>query len=616
MHFSVIAEYFERIEKASSRLEMTSILKELFEKSSPADIQNVVYLTQGKLAPDFEGVETGLGEKFVVQAIAKTTGYSIVQVQASYKSKGDLGLVAEHFIEKKAQKSFFSQPLTLHKVHENLLKISKTGGTGSQQSKIRLLAELLNSAMPSEAKFIVRVPLGNLRLGAGDPTLMDALAGIYSKELLSEKKLVKELTEKHKLEKLKSKEKQEQELMRRLSYVLRERIEDKFNIFADLGLIAVKLKDKGVSGLNNIKISFGIPIRPALAERLETPEEIFKKIGVCLIEPKLDGFRVQLHKNDDKVKIFSRHAEEMTEMFPEIIQAAKKQIKAKSVILEGEALAFNEEAKEFYPFQVTIQRKRKYDIEKMSRELPLKLFAFDILMLNDKNLLDLNLSERHKLLEETILKGETIIVTDNFIAKNSKVIRTYFATAVEKGLEGIMAKDLKSKYIPGARKFAWVKLKRLEKGRLLDSLDVVIIGFFKGRGKRTQFGLGALLTACYDKKEDCFKSLAKIGTGLSETQLKDLSTKLSKIKSSIKPVRVLSDIVPDYWVKPKYVIEVRADEITESPTHLTAIKQGKGLALRFPRMMSYRDDKKPEDATTEKEIISLYKKQKTVSVNT
>ncbi len=610
MQFKVLARFFEKIERVSSRLAMTDLLAELIAEADSDEIAKVIYLLQGQLGPAFEQIEIGMGEKFVEEAIAKASGYSRGEVHKLFKEKGDLGLVAEQILKKRKQRSLFSAELSVEKVFKNLRRIATVAGTGSQQLKIKLLAELLNSASPLEAKYLVRIPLGHLRLGIGDPTIMDAFALNLLHEAKKNKNLVAEV---RKVLKEKKEEKREEEEERKLRARIREMIEDKYNVHSDLGSIAEKLKKSGLAGLNRIKIQPGIPIRPTLAERLPSAKEIIEKLGRCAVESKYDGFRLAVHKDADKVTIFSRKQENVTAMFPEVAEATKKQIKAKQAIFEGEALAFNEQTGEYHPFQVTMQRKRKYDVKKMAEQFPLTLFCFDALYVNGKNLMKLPFKERRKRLHKLIGKGKTIVLTDSIETSDPKKVKKYFEENVEKGLEGIIAKDLNAPYIAGARKFAWIKLKRSYRGELSDSIDTVIIGYFKGRGQRAKFGLGALLTAVYDKKEDSFKSIAKIGTGMSEEQLGKLHKMLSKIKQSKKPVRVESELKPDFWVEPKYVIEVIADEITRSPVHSAGKGQGgAGLALRFPRMVRIRSDRKPDEATSVEEVAAMFKKQRHV----
>ncbi len=603
MEFLEIARAFEEIEKTSSRIAMSEKLAVLFAKAKPAELEKIVYLCQGQLGPPFKTRELGLGENFVIDAIAKTTGHSEQGIKELYREKGDLGLVAMQLVQSKKQRSLFSQALSLEKVFSNFEKISRAEGTGSQEVKKRLLAELLNSSKPLEAKFVARIALDSLRLGAGDPTIMDALAeNLMGEFRASQKKLEKELSEKY----------SGQELHRQLRARLREEIEAKYNIHSDLGRIAGLLAREGIKGLDGITIEVGIPIRPTLAERLPSAEEIIKKLGKCAVESKLDGFRLQIHKDSLKVKIFSRSQEDMTKMFPEIVKAVREQIKPEKAIFEGEAIAYSEESEEFFPFQITIQRKRKYGVGEYSKKFPLKLFVFDVMFVDGKNLMDEPFRERRKELSRIVGKGEVIRLTDMIITDKSEELEKYFELNVQKGLEGIIAKDLNEKYIAGARKFAWIKLKRSYKGELSDTIDTVIIGYYKGKGHRVKFGLGALLVAVYNEEEDRFESIAKIGTGMSEKQLAELEAMLKKEAVKKKPARVASGLEADVWVEPEYVIEVRADEITRSPVHSAADRGKGGLALRFPRMVRLRVDRKPEEATTVKEIEKMFKQQRTI----
>ena len=611
MLFKEVADYFDKVENVSSRLEMTDILAELFRKVGKDNIRKVIYLSQGVLGPNHKDIESGLGEGLIEQGIAKATGYTKEEIKKFYSEIGDLGLVAEKFASNKKQRALFSEQLTIEKVFKNFTKIADVEGKGSRDLKLKTFAELLNSASKSEAKFITRIPLGNMRLGIGDPTIMDALAINYLKEFLKDTKLKKEIKENLKEKK---EEKRKEEFERKARALLRQKIESKYNIHSDLGEIAEKLKLKGLKGLDGLKINPGTPIRPTLAERLPTAKEIVEKIGKCIVEAKYDGFRVQVHKDKDKVTIFSRQSENVTTMFPDIVEAVKKQVKGNKAIFEGEALAYNDETQEYFPFQVTIQRKRKYDIEKKAEEFPLRLFVFDIMFLDGINYMEKPFFERRKKLKELISKGDGIELTKSIETGDPELIEKFFLESIENGLEGIIAKDPKALYIAGARKYSWIKLKRSYKGELHDSVDVTIIGYFTGKGKRTQFGLGGLLTAVYDEENDSFKSIAKIGTGMTEETLKDLQKKLSRISVKQKPARIESEIEPDFWVKPAYVIEVVADEITRSPLHTAGKTSGKGYALRFPRMIKFRE-KKPEQSTTVKEILDMYKLQGNIELN-
>lgn len=578
MDFLVLAEAFEKLEKTSGRLEMTDILADLLKKAKKDEIDRLIYLLQGRVAPSFEAIEIGLGYKFVEQAISRATGHSITEIEKKYKQLGDHGLVAEELMKSKKQRSLGGQKLSVSYVYERFKKIATTSGAGSQDLKIKILTELFNNASPLEAKYIARIPLGMLRLGIGDPTILDALS-------------VKEKGDKS----------------------ARVILEEAYNVSSDLGIVAKTLYEKGLKSMKGFGITVGRPILPALCERLSGAEEIIERLGKCSVEAKYDGVRLQIHKDGNTVKIFSRRLEDMTRMFPDVIESVKK-LKPRSLILDGEALTYNEETGEFYPFQITVQRKRKHGIEKIREEFPLKVFTFDVLYKDGKDVTKTPYKDRRKVLESIIPKKDRVLsVAEGIITDSPKKLNRYFEDAISRGLEGVVCKDLNAPYTVGARKFAWIKLKRSYRGELSDTVDLVIVGYYKGRGMRTQFGFGGFLGAVYDKEEDVFKTVTKVGSGFSEDNMKKLKQLLEEIKVSRKPARVDSLLEPDVWVTPKYVATVRADEITESPMHTAGMKKGKetGYALRFPRMIGWlRLDRNPEDATTVKEIEEMFKEQK------
>ncbi|MFA5382560.1 MAG: ATP-dependent DNA ligase [Candidatus Micrarchaeia archaeon] len=576
MKFKILAEYFDKIENASSRLKMTDHLAELFKKSDIDEIDKIIYLCQGSIAPRFKGIDLGIGEKFVIRAIALATGNETRLIETKFKKSGDLGDVASELLSKKRQDFLFSNELTVSKVFDNFIKLANIGGEGSQDSKIKLIAELLSSANSLEARYICRFPVGKLRLGIGDPTILDALS-VYEKG---------------------SKE-------------MREEIERAFNLTSDLGYIA-KIFIEDPKKLKKIKPIPFSPIRPSLAERMSSAEEIFKKLGKCFCDSKYDGLRMAVHKKEDKVEIYSRNQERITKMFPDIVEEIKK-IKAESIIFEGEALAYDEKNEKYYSFQETIRRKRKYDIKKMKEQFPIEVFAFDLLYLNGKDYTQEPFNKRRKELEKIIPKKNKILKTSNgIIANSSKDIEKFYNTCLKHGLEGIIAKDLEAEYIAGARKFSWIKLKK-SYGKVADTFDVVIVGYYLGKGHRAQFNFGGLLTAVYNDEKDRYETIARIGSGFSEEEMETFEKELSKIKLNEKPKELDSEIKPDFWVNLKYVITVSADEISLSPLHTCAKDSNtdkKGFALRFPRMIEIREDKDPKDATTTKEIKEMYRMQK------
>ncbi len=566
---------------------MIDLLAEMFKDADKREIKNLIYTTQGVLAPPFEGLQIGIAEKFAENAIAMATGFEKEQVIATYRKLGDMGLAAEEFTSKTKLRRMSKKKFTINEVFEAVYKIAKTSGEGSQDAKIKMLVEIIAASTPLESRYVIRFALGRLRLGAGDATILEAL----SKTATGERK------EKGKLE-------------------------NAYNICSDLGKVGEVVMDKGVDGIEKLKVSLFNPIRPALAERLPTAEQILEKMGgKCAVESKYDGLRAQIHvdKKAKKVEIFSRNLEKLTEMLPEVAKAALSEIKADKAILEGEAISFDDVTEEFAPFQETIQRKRKHGVEEKSESMPLHVFAFDLMYLDGEDYLGYPYEKRREKLEEIISEKGVIRPSDKIIATTPKQLDKYFERMVGDGLEGIVAKDLNSRYVAGARKFSWIKLKRSYRGELSDTVDLVIIGYFLGRGARAEFQFGGLLAAVYNEKRDMFESVTKIGTGFSEEQMKMFKSTLDRIKVSKKPARVDSMVTPDFWVEPKYVVEVRADEITRSPMHAAGTKEGSeepGYALRFPRLVSdgIRKDKGPDEATTTKEIVEMFEQQKKVSV--
>jgi len=360
-----------------------------------------------------------------------------------------------------------------------------------------------------------------------------------------------------------------------------------------------------------VELVVGKPVRPALAERLPSAEEAIKRLGhEFAAEPKFDGFRVAVHKKGDNVELFSRNLEDMTAMFPDIVAGVKREVKAKSVILEGEAIAFNPKTEEFLPFQETTKRRRKYKVEEKVKELPLVLFAFDILYLNGHDITGKTYKERRKLLESVVTKKDTIRVAEERIIKTAKDIKVFFEEAISEGLEGLMLKKLDSPYIAGGRGFHWIKFKRSQAGELTDTIDCVLVGVYWGKGKRTEFGVGGLLVSLYDGQKDDFPTICRIGTGLTDEEFRAVNTLVMKYKLDKKSARVRSKVEADVWVEPKIVLEVFADEITKSPIHTAGEENGIGFALRFPRLVKFREtDRRAEDCTSVDEIKKMFRQQ-------
>lgn len=572
MKFKRLVEYFERLEATTKRLEMFDILAELFREAGKDDIDRIIYMTQGQLLPAFHDVEMGISEKLLVRALSEASNRPTKEVESIYRDTGDLGETAQRLLKGR-------EALTVGQVYDELMAIAKTSGKGSVETKMNLLSSLLRAVSSFEAKYIARFIIGRLRLGIGDPTVLEALA-------LAEG-----------------------------GRELRPPLERAYNLCSDLGLVARTLKTKGMKAVEKFTIQVGYPVRMALCERLPSSEEIIKKMGKVAVEAKYDGFRCQVHKDGKHVEIFSRNLERTTRMFPEIREAAKA-LKAKSAIFEGEALAFNESTGELFPFQVTMQRKRKHGIAEMAKEYPLRFFAFDLLLLDGEDYTQRPYKERRKKLE-SIVKGNGVIEPARmFETADPAEISRHFEEFVETGLEGVVAKRLDGVYAAGSRNFNWIKLKRSYKGELQDTVDLCVVGYFRGRGARARFGVGAILGAVYDPGSDTFKTVSKVGSGFTEEQFAELKKMLDAIALKKKHPRVDAVVEPDVWVTPKYVVTVTADEITRSPMHTAGRDaEGVGYALRFPRAVGFlRADKNPEDANTVDEIIKMEKQQKQVKV--
>ncbi len=578
MRYSEIVEVYEEIEATTKRLEMTDYLVKLFKKTPKDLVDKVVYLTQGKLYPDFVGIELGIAEKLAIRAISQAYGIKTKEVENRFKKLGDLGLVAKELAAKKRQITLFSQPLTVEKVYQTFDKIARASGEGSVDLKLRLLSGLLADASPEEAKYIIRTITGKLRLGIADMTILDALAIAYSG----------------------SKEN-------------RSIIERAYNLSSDLGDVAKTLVEKGLEGIKRYHVKVGRPIRMMLAQRLTDPREILDKLGgKAACEWKYDGERIQVHKVNDKVTLFSRRLENITKQYPDVCKLITENLKAKEAIVEGECVAVNPETGELLPFQELMHRRRKYGIIEAIEKFPASLFLFDALYIDGEDLTQEIYKKRRERLKDSVKVNERITLTEAMITDNVKEVERFFNEAIEAGCEGLILKSLDGIYQAGARGWLWIKLKKSYESKMIEPIDVVIVGAFHGRGKRSG-SYGALLAAVYDKEKDIFTTICKVGSGFTDEDLEKLPKILAQYKIPHIHPRVNSTMEADVWFTPAIVIEIIGDELTLSPVHTTAygkIRKEAGIAVRFPRFTGrWRFDKSPEDATTVKEIIDMYNAQ-------
>jgi DNA ligase-1 len=587
MLFADLAQYFERIEKTPSRLEMTAILAELIKRAPAADVPAITYLSQGRLGPLYDTPEFQIAQKLMIKILARSFNVDEKQVKKLFSELGDLGDTAYRLSSKLKVNN---AKLTVNEVFYKLNAIAKFEGQGSVEKKMNGMAKLLQNLDPLSARFVVRIVLKKMRLGFTEKTIIEALSWMKTGDK-----------------------------------GLKHQIEAAYHIYPDIGEIAAKFKKAGPKDLKDIKIRIGAPVLPALCQRLKTPEEMIEKLGgTVAAEPKFDGQRLQLHLDrrqkatgnrqpgfdlfdfddgktpDFLIKMFTRNLDEVSSMFPELILAAKKQINAQSAILDGEVIGVDPKSGKLIPFQETIKRKRKYGVREKAAEIPAKYFVFDLLYLDGQSLLKEPFKKRRERLEKLIKKSDGIALTPQTKLTQPTQLKNELAREVKKGAEGLVVKNPDAEYEAGARGFSWVKFKP-EK----DTIDGVILGYYFGRGKRVNFGIGAFLIGVYDDKSDRFKTLSKIGTGLTDEQWRELKIQSSKFKVQNCPqgADVPKELTPDVWVRPAMVVEIQFDEITKSPLHSA------GYALRFPRLVRFRDDKKPPQATTVKEIKELFASQ-------
>ena len=579
MKFAEIAEFFERMEVTSKRLELTEILVELLKNTPINVISKVTYLIQGKLRPNFEGVELGIAERLAMKAISKSAGVSMKKIEDGYKVGGDLGVTAANILKQKTQTTFSAESITLERVYDTLFKIAKLEGKGSQDMKIKYISSLLNDATTNESKFILKILLGTLRLGIAENTLMDALAIAFTGEKSN-----------------------------------RVLIENAYNVSSDLGYVSEVVAKQGINGIKKFEIAIFNPIRPMLADRVKSEEDAIKKFqDEFAAEYKLDGERAQIHKKGDEIIIFSRSLEKITQYYPDIVEKIPNLLICDECILEAEVVAINEDTGNFLPFQELMHRRRKYKLEKAVSDYPITVNFFDILFLNGKKIIDLPYIERRNNLLKIVKDDKFVKVIPMSIIKNEGDVLEILENSINSGCEGLMLKMLQSPYRAGMRGSNWLKLKREYQNELGDSLDLIVIGAFFGKGRRTG-RYGTLLLASYNSENDTFPSICKVGTGFTDESLDQLYQILSPNVTIKKNSKIESDMNADVWFEPSLVIEIVASEITLSPIHKTGfniLRKESGLALRFPKFTGkIRSEKNVEDASTDEEVIALYKSQK------
>ncbi|MBD3252228.1 ATP-dependent DNA ligase [Candidatus Pacearchaeota archaeon] len=570
MQYSQLCKVYEELEQNSSRLKKTEILADFLKKLKKEKDQEIIYLLQGKTFPDYSEKEFGISEKLCIKALTKASGTSDKEIIERWRKIGDIGKVAEQIMGRKKQNTLFSHKLTAKKVLDNLKKLPELEGKGTIERKLALISELLTSASGTEAKYIIRTLLGDLRVGTGEGTIRDSIRDACF-ETSSE-----EDTSKKSLNVMDSENKKQ----------ITETIQDAYDKSTDWKLV-FEQACKGLSALKSTELTPGKPVKVMLFPKEDSFEDGFSRVGKpALIDYKYDGFRMMINKNNNQIKVFTRRLDDVSKQFPEVKEYVKKYIKGESFILDTEAVGYDPETKKYRPFQEISQRiKRKYDIDKMARELPIEINVFDIIYYNNKSLIKTPFKERRKIIEKIIEKHPyKIRPSEAIITESVEKAENFYKKAIEDGEEGVMMKNLEAPYKPGSRVGYGIKIKPSE-----NDFDLVIIEAEYGTGKRAGW-LSSYTVAC--RKDNKFLEIGKVSTGLKE---KTEGLTFKELTKKLKPL-ITKEHGRTVEVKPKLVVTVVYQNIQKSP------KYSSGFALRFPRITRLRPDRKAGDVATLEEV--------------
>ena len=584
MLFSRFAQYLAKLETLSSRLDKTAVLAELFQNLNQQEIVVASYLLQGSLVPSYQSLEFQLSSKMLLKALAVLVAngngdelkLAQKQLNRRYKQTGDLGTVVEQVVDSLTANK---HTLNIEQVYQALVAIAQESGTGSQDRKIKQLNQLLEKITSQSAKYIARIILGKMRLGFSTMTMLDALS--WAK--VGDKSQAADL-------------------------------ERAFSKKADFGLLAqsylAEAQLVAQDFLVNYHMALGIPVVPTLCQRLNSAQEIIDKMGQVIAEPKYDGLRMQIHVNkrgftDGKiVKAFTRNLEEVSYMFPELSELVEH-VQVATAVFDSEAVGIHPQTGQFFAFQETISRKRKYQIQDQADQVPICFFIFDCLYAADQALIDQPLTERKAKLAQILTASTVAQVTPYQLISDPSLLRQYHHQQLAAGLEGAVMKKPNSAYVAGRKGWRWVKIKEAEgqRGKLNDTVDCIMLGYYLGKGKRQAFGIGALLVGVVDSQSGRIKTLSKIGTGLTDQQFQEIKLLANQhLATDNRPPTTYEfnkNLAADVWLEPAIVLEVAADEISKSPSHTA------GVALRFPRLIKIRQDKTWQDATTLQELAAI-----------
>lgn len=565
MKYSELVELYEYLEGTPSRLDKTKKIAEFLKSARDEDLKEIILLIQGRVFPAYSEKEIGVADKMMTKVIASSTGNSENHVTREFRNTGDLGLSVKKLIESKRQRTLADRELRVKEVFEALKKLASVEGKGSQETKASLIKGLISHAKPDEAKYIVRTVLGQLRIGVAKGILRDSIASAFfeGSEGDERKKVVKA-------------------------------IEWAWFLRADYAEVAEIAKNQGMEGLSRVSIKLGKPYHVLLAEKAKNLEEALDKFENPSVEFKYDGARVCIHKKGDSLWFFTRRLENVTKQFPDLVELAKRGINADKCVIEGEMLATDPETGKPMPFQMLSQRiKRKYDIEKMAKKIPVQVNLFDMVYLEDSEMFSIKLAQRRKDLEKIIrpVKGK-FQLAEMLVTKDVKKAGKFYQRALDSGQEGVIVKNLEAEYQPGRRVGYWLKVKPI-----METLDLVITGAEWGTGKRASW-LGSFVLSCRDG--DGFKECGMMGTGIKEKgegiTFKDLTKKIKPLIEEEEGKKVK--------IKPEIIVEVAYEEIQKSPNYAS------GYALRFPRLLQLRPDKSTDEVDDVRRINKLYNQQR------
>ncbi len=605
MNFEKLVALFEKLDTTTKRLEKTYQISEFLKICPDENLDVLIYLLQGKVFSETDSRKLGVASKIVVKALNISTGISLDDINKIWRDTGDLGICAQNVTAKKTQRTLFCQKLSISKVHSNLVKLSEFEGSGTVDKKIKFISELLTSASPVEARYITRIVLEDLRLGVGEGTLRDAITwanfppvyGVFKKcgtceKIMPNGKLClycgSDLIKKYEshdtnftsIDNISNdgdfvyleNESSAREIYNQFLSI----VQNAYDLVNDFSKVARVLKNEGISGLGKIKLESLNPLKLMLYLKAKDFDDAFTRVGrPCAIEFKYDGFRVQCHKKNGVIKLFTRSLEDVTKQFPDVVKFIEKSVSCDDFIIDGEVIGIDSNGN-YLPFQKISQRiKRKHDIEELVKTVPVVLRIFDIMLVDSNSLLNESFKVRRGHIERIITEDENITLAEQRIVSSEPEALAFYENSLQKGNEGAMMKSLDAPYKPGKRVGHGVKIKPT-----MDTLDLVVTGAEWGEGKRSEW-FASFTIACLDD-DGSFLDIGKVGTGFKEKSDDGLS--FDQMTKLLKPL-VVYEKGKSVRVSPKIIIEIEFEEIQKSPSYAS------GYALRFPRVKGIREEK-------------------------